>query len=224
MRWIERAPGVIEGQPGEEENQLEMLVRLSNMPLATMKTHRLATWQHMKGNEGWWRYVENYSRGECAHPFVTFVGVVGTGKTHLALAIGWEWIESGKTVFYHQVADFLGAMRDSFRRMGGSDYVRDKVYDETMAFAKNCSLLILDDMGAERSTEWAEEQLDRVVAYRYSNRKPLLVTTNLRLDDLSLRIADRLSEGKVIQLLTLNGQSFRRRKQLSGEILDEPNR
>lgn len=211
MTWIERVPGVLEGQPWQEESQLEMLVRMSNMPLATMKTHRLATWQH-HGKEGWWSTVEEYARGEYRHPFLTFLGIVGCGKTHLALSLGWEWIERGKTVFYYQVAEFLDAMRDSVARMRSGLYARDKIYEETMAFAKNSSLFILDDLGAERETEWANERLDEIVNYRYINRKPLVVTTNLRLDDLPPRIADRLWEGKVIQLLSLEGESFRRKK------------
>lgn len=203
MTWRQIVPGVFQGIPGQEEtSELEGRIRLSKIPLNTIQTHRLHTWQHRQ-NETWWEEIEKYTKGDYEHPFVTFLGMPGTGKTHLALGLGWDWLGRGKTVLYYHAADFLNALRDGFRRSGETDYFH------TISFAKNCSLLILDDLGAERETEFATEQLDLVVDHRYENLKPLIVTTNLALDLLPPRIADRLREGRLIHL---KGESYRKKK------------
>ena len=205
MIWKQRAPGVFEGIPvkGERDN-FEFLVKLSNVPLLTFGTHRLATWQprdpsHKKS----WPVICQWATGEIKHPFLTLLGQPGIGKTHLALALGWEWLERGKTVLYYHVAGLLNALRDGYRQTGEADY------EHTMAFARNCSLLILDDLGAEKESDWANEQLDFLIDHRYENSKPLIVTTNLTLDDLPPRIADRLREGA---LILLKGESYRKKK------------
>jgi len=197
-------PGVFQGIPGEkqEKSEAELLVRLSNIPVATMKTHRFTTWHH-RGDEAWWKSIEEYGKGNYKHPFVTLLGTVGTGKTHLALSLGWDWLERGKTVLYYHAADFLNALRDGFRHTSETDY------SHTITFAKNCSLFILDDLGAERETEFATEQLDLVVDYRYEHLRPLIVTTNQALDLLPPRVADRLQEGALIHL---KGESYRKKK------------
>jgi len=205
MTWKQRAPGVFELIPGEQKNEgLESLTKMSNIPFSTFMTHRLSTWQHRDdSHRKAWPVICEWATGAISHPFLTFLGDPGVGKTHLSLALGWEWLERGKTVLYYHVAGFLNALRDGYKHSGESDY------GHIISFAKNCSLLILDDLGAEKETEWATEQLDFVIDHRYENLKPLIVTTNLTLDDLPHRIADRLREG---MLILLKGESFRKRK------------
>lgn len=205
MTWKQRAPGVFEGIPGEQKDEeLEFLAKMSNIPPSTFETHRLSTWQHRDASDKKaWLTVCEWATGAINHPFLTFLGQPGVGKTHLSLALGWEWLERGKTVLYYHVAGLLNDLRDGYRQSGASDYAH------ILAYAQNCSLLILDDLGTEKETEWATEQLDFIIDYRYENRKPLIVTTNLTLDDLLPRIADRLKEGTIT---LLKGESFRKQK------------
>lgn len=204
MSWKQIIPGVLEGIPGPEGNreQLDSLLRLSNIPPSTLQTHRLSTWVH-GDSEPWWPKVQNYAEFKYDHPFLTFLGLPGTGKTHLALSLGLEWLQSGRSVLYHHVTGFLNALRVSYSHSGASDY------EHFLSFTQNCSLLILDDFGVHRETDWANEQLDFIVDSRYEFSKPLIITSNFTLNDLPPRIADRLREGTLIQL---KGFSFRGRR------------
>ncbi len=209
MTWKQIIPGVYEGVPGEEKDEeLELHLKLSNIPITTMKTHRLATWQH-KGNEPFWPKIEQYAAGAYDHPFITLLGTVGTGKTHIAYALGWSWLENGHTVLYYQVENLLDALRGGYSRWQGGD---PDGYNRILQFTQNVGLLILDDFGVQHETEWAVSKLDQIVDYRYEYKKPLVATTNLALNRLPARIADRLAEGVLVQL---TGESFRKQKKAS---------
>jgi DNA replication protein DnaC len=210
MTWTQIIPGVFQGLPGEDHmaEEAELRVRMSNIPPQTLQTHRLETWQH-KPNEPWWSKVKQYADGQYEHPFVTLLGLVGTGKTHIALSIGWSWLRNGSAVLYYQVEDLLDALRRGYSSWQGGD---PDGYNTIIQFARNVGLLILDDLGAHNETEWATSKLDQIVDYRYIHKKPLVATTNLALNRLPARIGDRLSEGLLVQL---TGESFRKQKKAS---------
>jgi DNA replication protein DnaC len=212
MTWKQIIPGIYEGTPSEQKEEKpevdkepELNVKLSNIPLGTAKTHRLGTWQH-RGDEHWWDKVKQYADGTYDHPFFTLLGTVGTGKTHLAFGIGWEWLENGRSVLYYQVESLLDALRQGYSTWQKGDTTG---YDTLLKFTQTVHLLILDDFGAQHETEWATSKLEQIVDYRYVNKKPLIATTNIALTRLPARIADRLAEGELIQL---TGESFRKRK------------
>jgi len=214
MVWRQVIPGVLEGIPGEkqEETALELHVRMSRIPLPTMNTHRIETWQH-EGNESWWPKIKRYTEGSYDHPFLTFLGTVGTGKTHMALAIGWAWLECGRNVLYYQIENLLDALRCGYSSWQKGD---PEGYQSILNFTQNVGLLILDDLGAQKETEWATSKLDQIIDYRYINKKPLIATTNLALERLPARIMDRLREGMLIHL---KGESFRKQKRKGDDKL-----
>jgi DNA replication protein DnaC len=218
MAWKQVAPGIFQGIPGEAgegvaiveqipklSDEAERRVKLSKIPVETMTTHRIGTWEH-KGDEPWWPKIEAYSNREYQHPFLTLVGPRGTGKTHIAFAVGWEWLKQGAGVLYYHVEDLLDALRHGYSlwQKGSTDS-----YELTLEFTRQANLLILDDLGAHNETDWAIVKLDQIIDYRYEHRRPLMVTTNLALNRLPERIADRLSEGLLIQL---TGESYRKKK------------
>ncbi|MGQ9545959.1 MAG: ATP-binding protein [Dehalococcoidia bacterium] len=216
MTWKQIIPGVFYGTPdqaneGEAVNQrqkgeeAELRVRLSNIPPETLTTHRLWTWEH-KANEPWWPKIEAYAHGDYEHPFLTLLGTPGTGKTHIAFAIAWEWLKRGAGVLYYQVEDLLDALRHGYTlwEKGATDS-----YDRILEFTRHANLLILDDLGAHNETEWAVVKLDQIVDYRYVHKQPLIATTNMALNRLPARIGDRLTEGLLIHL---TGESYRKNK------------
>jgi len=189
----------------EELDTLEVLVRISNLPLPTKETHRFSRWEHNKATEVAFTEVKTFLE-QPKHPFLSLLGGVGCGKTHLALSLGWDWLETRRgAVLYYQVESFLDELRRGYK-----DWERGEADPYLLLEqAKNCHLFILDDLGAHKPTAWAEAKLDEIINHRYINRQPTVITSNLSLDMLPERIADRMAEGAVV---VLEGKSYRRQK------------
>lgn len=203
MTWQQVCPGVWEAVAITAE---DALAKLSNIPVAAIGTHRLETWQHR--NDGlWWPTVLDYAGSVYKHPFMTLLGATGTGKTHIAFAIGWAWLAQDKSVLCYQVEGLLDTLRHGYSCPEGQDY------DSIMQSTQTASLLILDDLGAQYDSKWSIPKLEQIVDYRYIHQKPLIVTTNIALNRLPARIADRLTEGTLVQL---TGESFRKQRKASG--------
>jgi len=231
MPWIEVVPGIYHGSADEtlppalqavrdralqsqqeerrvSDEDLAALIAISGLPLATRRTHRFSQWLGDGRLAEAFEHAQTFASGQIEHPFLTLAGPPGTGKTHLALAISWDWLERcHRKVCYWQVEAFL----DSLRRGYAADRAEHGSQTHlTVDYAKKyCSLLVLDDLGAERVTDWSSARLDEIVDFRYVNRLATVFTLNVSADELAPRLADRLFEGKV---LVLDAPSYRRRK------------
>lgn len=133
--------------------------------------------------------------------WLTLQGANGCGKTHLAAAIANRALSAGTSVFFAVVPDLLDHLRASFAPG------KDVGYDELFEQVRNVGLLILDDLGAQATTPWAQEKLYQVVNYRTVSGLPTVVTTDQALDQIQAahprivaRIADPLA-GSVIVIL-----------------------
>ena len=132
-------------------------------------------------------------------------GDVGTGKTFLAACVANALLDQGVPVLMTGTAKLLNAVA------GVWPSERNAFLESMNAYA----LLILDDLGMERSSEFSMEQMFSVVDGRYRTGKPLIVTTNLTLQELKnppdlahRRIYDRLLE--MCTPIRINGQSIRK--------------
>jgi len=200
----------------EEHNErFNARARYSGMPLLTGETHTLMQFLPGKGTQAAYDAALQYVavEGEPGHEsplydhhFITFIGEPGRGKTHLALGIGWQWIGRG-TVKYWQVSELLDAMRAEYDNPPKNDYgvTLPGEFDK----CKGASLLILDDLGVEKSTEWAVDKLDTLINHRWLELKPTVFTTNLAPEQLQPRIRSRIREGVTV---TLEGQDYRELK------------
>jgi DNA replication protein DnaC len=88
------------------------------------------------------------------------------------------------------LADIANRVRKTFDE--------DKKSDDSRLFdrIKTCELLVIDDLGTEKVSEWIEEQLFSIVNYRYENQLPMIITSNSKIADLkyNTRIISRLYE------------------------------
>jgi DNA replication protein DnaC len=121
-----------------------------------------------------------------------FFGDVGTGKTSLAMLVSKTALEADRSVAIYSVPRLLAEIKETYDRDSGDSYMQ--------LFRRLCAvdLLHLDDLGAERSTEWVLEQLYSIINERWQDGKSIVVTTNLGLDalrdQLGGRTVSRLSE------------------------------
>ncbi len=130
-------------------------------------------------------------------------GVYGTGKTHLAAAIGNQRLQQGDMVIFITVPDLLDYLR------GGYSPSADMTYDELFERVKDATLLILDDLGVENPSEWAKEKLFQLLNYRYSHKKSTVITTNTPLETLDPRISSRLMDTQVVARVTIEAPDYR---------------
>jgi DNA replication protein DnaC len=103
-----------------------------------------------------------------------FMGDVGTGKTTLAMLVSKEALKRGHSVAIYSVPRLLAAIRDSYDSPN-SERSYTAFFDQLV----NVDLLHLDDLGAEKQTEWVLEQLYSLVNERYEEERSIVVTTNL---------------------------------------------
>ena len=115
---------------------------------------------------------------------IWFVGAVGTGKTTLAMLVSKAAIEAGRTVAIYSLPRLLGLLRESMSSEAGLQRLVDDL--------SGVDLLHLDDLGAERATEWVLEQLYAIVNARYEEQRSLVITTNLDPDALAEQLGPRI--------------------------------
>jgi len=150
-------------------------------------------------------YVYNQSKHFATNleGWLLLQGKVGCGKTHLAAAIGNIAVEKGKQTLFITVPDLLDSLRFSF-----SD--SDTTFEERFEEIRCSPLLILDDFGTQNATSWAQEKLFQIVNYRYINKLPLVVTTNLSLMEIEARIRSRLEDPELVTGVIINAPDYRR--------------
>ncbi|MBN2304009.1 MAG: ATP-binding protein [Anaerolineae bacterium] len=133
-------------------------------------------------------------------------GSYGSGKTHLAAAIANEQLDRGNQVMFVTTPDLLDHLRATF---GPSSEI---AYDELFEQVRNISLLVLDDLGTESPTAWAQEKLYQVINHRYVQQLCTVVTTNTDVGTLDPRIRSRLLDENLGQIIHMHLPDFRRKK------------
>ena len=136
------------------------------------------------------RYVEQWQTMRSENLGLLLWGGVGTGKSFLAGCIANALMEQKVSVRMTNFARIMNELNNSF---SGRNVVVDRLC--------RYPLLIIDDFGMERGTEYALEQVYNIVDSRYRSQKTLIVTTNLTLDEIRhpqdtahARIYDRILE------------------------------
>jgi DNA replication protein DnaC len=129
-------------------------------------------------------------------------GGFGCGKTHLAAAIANFAVGMGVPTLFLTVPDLLDTLRFSY---DSENTTFEQRFDEI----RNAPLLVLDDFGTQNATPWAQEKLFQIVNYRYINKLPLVVTTNLALDEIEARIRSRLSDRELVSSLRIQAPDYR---------------
>lgn len=154
-----------------------------------------------KSIEGAFNAAQQFSR--TLDGWLLLQGRFGCGKTHLAAAVANFVVDMGISTLFITVPDLLDALRFSYD-------------DPTTPFSqrfediRRAQLLVMDDFGTHNATPWAKEKLFQILNYRYINHLPLLVTTNLALDQIEGRIRSRLQDPELVSRVQILAPDYRR--------------
>lgn len=120
-------------------------------------------------------------------------GECGTGKTFLAALIAREYVLRSQTVIFGDVPSLLEDLKATFDK-GGTDALLDRYCD--------CDLLILDDLGAGKITDWSVGVLYQIINARYNSEKPIIATSNYDFKGLAEALSVRDQNGRIVDALT----------------------
>jgi DNA replication protein DnaC len=120
------------------------------------------------------RYVRNISANLAQGRGLWFMGDVGTGKSTLAMLVSKSALDEGCSVAIYSVPHLLAEIRDTYDAASS-----ERSYMEFFRRLARVDLLHLEDLGAEKQTEWVLEQLYSLVNQRYEDQRAIVVTSNV---------------------------------------------
>jgi DNA replication protein DnaC len=150
------------------------------------------------------QYALSQAQQFAANPrgWLLLMGSYGCGKTHLAAAVANTCVEFGMQTIFLTVPDLLDWLRYSYD-------ATDDTFERRFEELKNINLLVLDDLGAHNSTNWAAEKLFQIMDYRYLRKLPTVVTSNLELEDLDDRVRSRLQDPDLVTCVRISAPDYR---------------
>jgi DNA replication protein DnaC len=150
-------------------------------------------------------YLEDWEENREAGKGLYFCGGIGTGKTHLAVAVMNELIRKKRTPsLFVTVPELLDNLRETYNKPGRN-------LDEWMDMVQNAEFLVLDDLGSERTTEWVRERIFVIVNHRYREALPTVFTSNIGPKDLAEQLGERTAS-RIIAMcdwIALEGDDYR---------------
>ncbi|MCC6803140.1 MAG: ATP-binding protein [Anaerolineae bacterium] len=147
----------------------------------------------------------NAAQAYAANPdgWLLLEGTYGCGKTHLAAAVGNARLQVEDVVLFITTPDLLDHLRNTY----GAD--SELGYDEMFDRLRNAPMLILDDLGVENPSAWAQEKLFQLLNHRYSRMLPTVITTNADIDLLDPRVRSRLLDDTIIHRIRISAPDYR---------------
>ena len=150
------------------------------------------------------RYCEKFSELKAKGEGLVLMGTVGTGKTHLAGAIANELIKKQfKTVIFTTIAQIMDSIKAEF----------DNKKEKKTQHIYTCELLILDDIGKEKASDYMKEKLFEIINTRYERLLPIIITTNLDMKGFRAFLGEALFSRIVEQshFINIKGEDYRLR-------------
>lgn len=156
------------------------------------------------------------ARAFADHPegWLVLSGASGCGKTHIAAAVTNRILERGDPALFMVVPDLLDHLRAAYNPNA------EMSFDELSERVRNAPVLVLDDLGSQSATAWAQEKLFQIINHRFNARLPTIITTNLTPEQLDERLRSRLTDTATARVFVLEQ---RRPSELRAlDVLDHP--
>jgi DNA replication protein DnaC len=177
MGWVLRDEG---GRPMARrcacsiERQRSALIEAARIPLryekCTLQSFEVHNDSHKDALKIAKRFVKDYPAQDVG---LLFIGPCGVGKTHLAVSVLRELVEKkGVPCLFYDFRELIRQIQATF--------TSESVLSESDVLAPifRTDVLVLDELGAKRTTAWVEETVFYIINHRYNNRKMTLFTTN----------------------------------------------
>ena len=148
-----------------------------------------------------WRGGTQVARSYAEEPkgWLVLTGAPGSGKTRIAAAIANDCIRRGNAVVFVPVADLLDHLRSTYAP--NSEVTYDMLFEQV----RNVPVLVLDDLGQESATPWAQEKLSQIMNHRYNAGMPTVITTDVPVEKLDERIRARFLDTATCHMVRLAG-------------------
>lgn len=193
---------------GDRARNRQLLFQMCKLP-AGADRFTFDTWVQYPDLQEAYDAALTFANGFSDVEWLTLLSRVDRGKSHLAIAICHRFIQRGIPARYLFVPSGLDALRSGYNAEG------EQSYDAQIRHMMVVDLLVLDDLGAQVPTAWAQEKLMMIIDERYMAGLPLVVTTNKPLDDLpgddEHRIGSRLMRHPHAQVITIKAPEYRMR-------------
>lgn len=183
----------------EEEKKLELMQEFSKKVEKIIKNSKMSkrnlsykfdNFVLNTSNKKVFNNLKNYSEKlvkDIEKKGLILVGNNGVGKTHLACSIANKLIGNGTPIIYGTLINLLAELRNSY------DTDNNISEMEIIKLYENVDLLIIDDLGKEKPSEWGLEKLFTIINSRYENNLPVIITTNY-------------NQNALVERLSLNGE------------------
>lgn len=135
-------------------------------------------------------------------------GERGAGKSHLCAAVDNHLQQGGTPSLFITMPDLLASLRQAMDLQTNTE---QETYSGRMNLFQKAPVLILDDLGAETGSAWSDGVLFQILDYRYRNRLPTMIATNINPDNFEPRVASRLQDTSLCIVIENAAPDFRRR-------------
>ena len=169
----------------EFANKVDKIIKNSKMSKRNLN-YKFDNFEVNSNNKKVYQSLKNYNEklvNEVERKGLILVGNNGVGKTHLACSIANELIKNGIPIIYGTLINLLAELKNSY------DIDNNISEMEIIKLYEKVNLLIIDDLGKEKPSEWGLEKLFTIINSRYENNLPVIITTNYNQNSL----IDRLS-------------------------------
>lgn len=187
-------------EAARKEKRRQHLRQVSNLDAFHDKTFETFRRQ-VPGVQEAYRVAVEYARDP--NGWLLLAGPNGSGKTHLAAAIANQRLNAGALVLFAVVPDLLLDLRATIAP--GATEAQDQLFFRM----REVEVLVLDDLGAQKSSPWTTEKIFQLLNYRYNYGMPTVITANLSsthqgLQGLDERIRSRLNDFNLVQIVKMD--------------------